>query len=53
MQFEKAIFQAIAGDIVLIAGKGHEKTQHTADGIFPFSDMKEAERALLKTYKVK
>ena len=28
----KAIFCAAPGDIVLIAGKGHEKTQHTADG---------------------
>ncbi|XKI11415.1 UDP-N-acetylmuramoyl-L-alanyl-D-glutamate--2,6-diaminopimelate ligase [Sporosarcina sp. ANT_H38] len=42
----KAIFCAAPGDIVLIAGKGHEKTQHTADGLLPFSDLEEAERAL-------
>lgn len=45
----KAILQAVAGDIVLIAGKGHEKVQHTAEGIFPFSDLEEAERALSRT----
>ncbi|MBE1553583.1 UDP-N-acetylmuramoyl-L-alanyl-D-glutamate--2,6-diaminopimelate ligase [Sporosarcina limicola] len=44
----KAIFSAAPGDIVLIAGKGHEKTQHTANGLFPFSDYKEAEHALLE-----
>ncbi|CAM3087811.1 UDP-N-acetylmuramoyl-L-alanyl-D-glutamate--2, 6-diaminopimelate ligase [Filibacter tadaridae] len=47
----KAVFSAAPGDIVLIAGKGHEKTQHTAKGLFPFSDLLEAEKALLeKTY---
>ncbi|MEK5071253.1 UDP-N-acetylmuramoyl-L-alanyl-D-glutamate--2,6-diaminopimelate ligase [Sporosarcina sp. FSL K6-1508] len=44
----KAILCAAPGDIVLIAGKGHEKTQHTADGLFPFSDYEEAERALFE-----
>ncbi|MCZ2258898.1 UDP-N-acetylmuramoyl-L-alanyl-D-glutamate--2,6-diaminopimelate ligase [Sporosarcina sp. G11-34] len=44
----KAIFRAMPGDIVLIAGKGHEKIQHTAEGIFPFSDAEEAIRALFK-----
>lgn len=42
----KAIFCAAPGDIVLIAGKGHEKSQHTADGLIPFSDLEEAARAL-------
>ena len=42
----KAIFCAAPGDIVLIAGKGHEKTQHTADGLIPFSDFDEAQQAL-------
>ncbi|KXH79876.1 UDP-N-acetylmuramoyl-L-alanyl-D-glutamate--2,6-diaminopimelate ligase [Sporosarcina sp. HYO08] len=47
----QAIFSAAPGDIVLIAGKGHEKTQHTAEGIFPFSDFDEAKQALTeKTY---
>lgn len=42
----KAIFSAAPGDIVLIAGKGHEKTQHTSEGLFPFSDYDEAAQAL-------
>jgi UDP-N-acetylmuramoyl-L-alanyl-D-glutamate--2,6-diaminopimelate ligase len=42
----KAIFCAAPGDIVLIAGKGHEKTQHTANGLIPFSDFDEAQQAL-------
>ena len=44
----KAIFSAAPGDIVLIAGKGHEKTQHTSEGQFPFSDYDEAAQALLE-----
>ncbi|MFS0574373.1 UDP-N-acetylmuramoyl-L-alanyl-D-glutamate--2,6-diaminopimelate ligase [Sporosarcina sp. 179-K 3D1 HS] len=42
----QAIFRAAPGDIVLIAGKGHEKYQQTATGVLPFSDVVEAERAL-------
>ena len=41
-----AIDAAKSGDIVLIAGKGHEKTQTTRDGIFPFDDVDEARKAL-------
>ncbi len=44
----KAVFSAAPGDIVLIAGKGHEKTQHTAAGQFPFSDYDEAAQALFE-----
>ncbi len=44
----KSVFSAAPGDIVLIAGKGHEKTQHTAEGLIPFSDYQEAERALFE-----
>lgn len=33
-----ALAEARAGDIVLIAGKGHERTQTTREGIFPFDD---------------
>lgn len=46
LAIQKAISRAYSGDIVLIAGKGHEKTQQTAEGIFPFSDHEQAERAL-------
>jgi UDP-N-acetylmuramoyl-L-alanyl-D-glutamate--2,6-diaminopimelate ligase len=43
---EMAIKAARAGDIVLLAGKGHEKTQTFADGAVAFDDVAEAERVL-------
>lgn len=43
---EVAIRAARAGDIVLLAGKGHEKTQTFADGAVAFDDVEEAERVL-------
>jgi len=43
-----AISEARPGDIVLIAGKGHEKTQTTREGVFPFDDV-EVARSLLET----
>ena len=52
MRFKKRLMMAEAGDIVLIAGKGHEKTQHTAEGIFPFSDVEIAKTALLETNEI-
>ena len=41
-----AIGEARAGDIVLIAGKGHEKVQVTREGTFPFDDVEVAQTAL-------
>jgi UDP-N-acetylmuramoyl-L-alanyl-D-glutamate--2,6-diaminopimelate ligase len=41
-----AIGEAAPGDIVLIAGKGHEKVQITAEGAFPFDDVEVARSAL-------
>jgi UDP-N-acetylmuramoyl-L-alanyl-D-glutamate--2,6-diaminopimelate ligase len=41
-----AIAEAQAGDIVLIAGKGHEKVQVTSTGAAPFDDIEEARKAL-------
>ncbi|HUI85251.1 MAG TPA: UDP-N-acetylmuramoyl-L-alanyl-D-glutamate--2,6-diaminopimelate ligase [Candidatus Binatia bacterium] len=41
-----AIRQAAAGDIVLIAGKGHEKVQITGSSTVPFDDIEEAREAL-------
>jgi UDP-N-acetylmuramoyl-L-alanyl-D-glutamate--2,6-diaminopimelate ligase len=35
----KALEAARPGDIVLIAGKGHEKTQTLRDGVVPFDDV--------------
>ncbi len=47
---KEAIFKAIAmaqpRDIVLIAGKGHEKTQEFADHTIPFDDVAVASQAL-------
>ncbi len=41
-----AIQQAEAGDIVLLAGKGHEQTQILRTGPVPFDDLDAARRAL-------
>jgi UDP-N-acetylmuramoyl-L-alanyl-D-glutamate--2,6-diaminopimelate ligase len=41
-----AVKNAKDGDIVLLAGKGHETTQILRDGTVPFSDAAVAERAL-------
>ncbi len=43
---EVAIRSAKAGDIVLLAGKGHEKVQIFADGVVAFDDVEVAERVL-------
>src|SRR6202162_1612105 len=41
-----AVGEANPGDIVLIAGKGHEKMQITRDGSIPFDDVEVAQRVL-------
>ena len=41
-----AVEAAQPGDIVLLAGKGHEKTQTTRAGVAAFDDVEEAKRAL-------
>jgi UDP-N-acetylmuramoyl-L-alanyl-D-glutamate--2,6-diaminopimelate ligase len=41
-----AMSEARAGDMVLIAGKGHEKVQITREGVFPFDDVQVARDAL-------
>ena len=43
---QAALAQAQAGDVVLIAGKGHESYQETAGIKLPFSDKAQAEAAL-------
>ena len=41
-----ALSEARNGDVVLIAGKGHEKAQITREGTFPFDDVQVAREAL-------
>jgi UDP-N-acetylmuramoyl-L-alanyl-D-glutamate--2,6-diaminopimelate ligase len=45
---ERAVSIATAGDVVLIAGKGHEKYQQIGDRVLPFDDGEVARGALLK-----
>ncbi|MEK6715258.1 MAG: UDP-N-acetylmuramoyl-L-alanyl-D-glutamate--2,6-diaminopimelate ligase [Candidatus Omnitrophota bacterium] len=49
---EKALFMADMGDIVLIAGKGHEQYQIFKDKIIHFDDYKTAKDILEKRYHV-
>src|SRR5208282_5513488 len=42
-----ALQQATPGDIVLLAGKGHEKVQITREGTIPFDDLEVARESLL------
>src|ERR1700728_3724122 len=42
-----AVGEARPGDIVLLAGKGHEKVQVTREGAVPFDDLEVARAALL------
>jgi UDP-N-acetylmuramoyl-L-alanyl-D-glutamate--2,6-diaminopimelate ligase len=41
-----AVLGAQAGDVVLVAGKGHEEFQEIQGEKLPFSDRREIERAL-------
>jgi UDP-N-acetylmuramoyl-L-alanyl-D-glutamate--2,6-diaminopimelate ligase len=43
---ERAIHEARPGDLVLIAGKGHEKYQEIGDRVLPFDDVDVARTAL-------
>lgn len=50
---ERAIRSAQPGDIVLLAGKGHEKVQVFAEGAVPFDDVAEASRVLQQLAEVR
>lgn len=41
-----ALHKARPGDIILLAGKGHEKTQTTREGVIPFDDAEVARELL-------
>jgi UDP-N-acetylmuramoyl-L-alanyl-D-glutamate--2,6-diaminopimelate ligase len=41
-----AVKNALSGDIILIAGKGHESTQQFADHTIDFDDRREVRRVL-------
>src|SRR5215475_13692367 len=45
---DRAIHEARAGDLVLIAGKGHEKYQVIGDRVLPFDDVEAAREALAR-----
>ncbi|MFN7342400.1 MAG: glutamate ligase domain-containing protein, partial [bacterium] len=45
---EAAIQNSLSGDIVLIAGQGHETYQHFADHTIEFVDRKQADMSLRK-----
>jgi UDP-N-acetylmuramoyl-L-alanyl-D-glutamate--2,6-diaminopimelate ligase len=45
---ERAVTIAAAGDVVLIAGKGHERYQQIGDRVLPFDDGEVARAALSK-----
>jgi UDP-N-acetylmuramoyl-L-alanyl-D-glutamate--2,6-diaminopimelate ligase len=46
LAIRRAIAAAGPGDVVVIAGKGHEQGQETGGRVLPFSDREEAEDAL-------
>jgi UDP-N-acetylmuramoyl-L-alanyl-D-glutamate--2,6-diaminopimelate ligase len=41
-----ALIEAMPGDMVLVAGKGHEKVQITREGTFPFDDVQVVRKEL-------
>jgi UDP-N-acetylmuramoyl-L-alanyl-D-glutamate--2,6-diaminopimelate ligase len=45
---DRAIAEAGPGDVVVIAGKGHEKYQVVRDRVLPFDDVAEAQDALAR-----
>jgi UDP-N-acetylmuramoyl-L-alanyl-D-glutamate--2,6-diaminopimelate ligase len=46
MAIARAVSMAAPGDLVLVAGKGHEKTQHIGLDVLPFDDVAVSRDAL-------
>lgn len=52
LAIDAAVAEARPGDVVLVAGKGHETQQIFKDHVIPFSDAQVARRALAKRRRV-
>ncbi|OHB91067.1 MAG: hypothetical protein A3D89_06340 [Planctomycetes bacterium RIFCSPHIGHO2_02_FULL_52_58] len=48
LAIEQALSQAVRGDVVLIAGKGHEQTQDLGKLVIPFDDREVVGQVLSK-----
>ncbi len=48
---EYAVSQLEAGDMLVIAGKGHENGQKIGDQVIPMNDMEEATKAIAKSQR--
>ena len=46
-----ALHEAAAADVVLVAGKGHERTQEIAGVFYPFSDVEQLQQAMAERLK--
>ncbi|MFZ2267388.1 MAG: UDP-N-acetylmuramoyl-L-alanyl-D-glutamate--2,6-diaminopimelate ligase [Azonexus sp.] len=53
LAIRRAIFEADERDVILLAGKGHEQYQEVAGVRYPFSDIEQAQAALLERNKNK